>query len=38
MVQEYELHRVDSDHVDIPRDGPDPRRRLVFAEAIPIRP
>jgi hypothetical protein len=38
MVQEYELHRVDSDHVEIPRGGPDPRRRLVFAEAIPIRP
>ena len=36
MIKEYERHRIDSDHVESPRGGPDPRLRLVFAEAVPI--
>ena len=34
MIKEYERHQVDEDHVDIVRGQPDPRLRLVYAEAI----
>lgn len=33
-IREFERHQIDSDHVDVPKDGPDPRLRQVYVEFI----
>ena len=35
-IREYEPHRVDTDHVSVPKGAPDPRLRLVYAEFIKV--
>ena len=36
VIKEYERHVIDDDHVAIVRGQPDPRLRLVYAEAIEL--
>ena len=35
-IREYERHEIDTDHIQIPVGGPDPRLRLVYAETVPL--
>jgi hypothetical protein len=36
VIKEYERHVIDGDHVAVVRGQPDPRLRLVYAEAIEL--